>query len=160
MDFSFHGVEIGYHWLNEFTKDLKWYFGRHVVTAWRKDLDLKLAGVVKTTADGMLSSKYGLRYNIRGKVGEKLGMYWFVDIIADGKSGTATFFLGKSFGKWPSVELFENIDVWFNGSIDFYTEIQLTQQITKWLNIFARGEMVGAEYKDAVYVWWITAPIK
>ena len=160
VDFSLHWAEVGYHGLSEFTKDLTWYFGRHVITAGIKDFELKLAGVVKTDAHGVLSEKYGLRYSITGKIGEKLGIYGYLDVVADETSWTATLFLGKSLGKRSSIELFESIDASGKDGVQPYTELQLNTQITKGLHIFVRGEMVGIGYKDAVYLLGISAPIK
>ena len=53
------------------------------MTAGWKDFYLKLAGVIKTGADGVLDATFGLRYKISGKISDKTGLYGFVDVTAD-----------------------------------------------------------------------------
>lgn len=159
LGLSYKKAELGYSGMNEFTQNLKTYFGRHVVVAWLKDKKLKLIGVVKTTAaEGVIDTKFGLRYLIS----DKHGIYGRVDVSANKDGWDATFFLGKTLGKKKtgSVELFESAGVDFKGKISPYTELQLNKEVFKWLNVFVRWEMAGDKYKDNTYLFGISKMLK
>ncbi len=157
LGLSYKGFELGINGMNEFTQDLTNYFGRNDIIAWFKGMNLKLIGVVKANAEGIIDETYGLRYMISDKWGIDYGR---VDITANGKRGDVTFFLGKHLGKTWSLELFESAGIDYQGKISPYTELQLNKEIFKWLNIFVRGEMAGVEYKDMTYLLGISKILK
>lgn len=152
-----NALQVWYNGMNEFTQNLQNYFGRHVPNIWLKSApNLKLIGVVKTTADAVIDSKYGLRYLVSDKFGVDYGR---IDVAWGKNWASATFFLGKDIGKkWTNVELLE--DVQLNApteteskvKVSPYTEFQLNQNIAKWFSVFVRWEVPWVKFKDGVYL--------
>ncbi len=150
-------LQLWYSGMNEFTQNLEWYFGRHVPNIWISGIPkFKAIGVVKTTADGILDAKYGLRYIVSDQAWVD---YWRVDVAWNSTWASATFFLGKNIGnKWTNVEVLT--DLQFNGKdkkvLAPFTEFQVNQTIAKWFNVFTRWEVIWANYKGGTYLLWVS----
>ncbi len=150
-------IQLWYSGVNEFTKNLEWYFGRHVPNIWLKWApNLKAIGIIKTNKDGIIDGKYGLRYLVSDQAGVD---YWRIDVAGNKTWASATFFLWKNIGnKWTNIEVLT--DVQFDAEnkkvLAPYTELQLNQEISKWFNVFMRGEIPWVKYKDGTYLFWVS----
>lgn len=150
-------LQLWYFGMNEFTQNLEGYFGRHVPNIWLTGMPkLKAIGIVKTTADGVLDAKYGLRYLVSDQMGVD---YWRLDVAGNKNGASATFFLWKNIGKkWTNLEMLS--DIQFDGQnkkfLAPFTEIQINQQIAKWFNVFMRGEIPGVKYNEGTYLLWVS----
>ena len=153
IKFQYKNINLGFHGLNEWTENLKGYFGRNVLTVGSNNKNWKLAGVFKSDSKGIFDKKYGIRFNLKDKLGADYG---WADAVFNQKSGNVTTFLGKSLGSKTSIELFNSIEFPFGKKHSVYTEIQLNKKIKKDLSIYARGEMTGTKYKEVVYLLGIT----
>lgn len=150
-------LQLWYSWLNQFTQNLEWYFGKHVPNIWLKWIpNLKAIGIIKTDNDGVIDSKYGLRYLVSDQAGVD---YWRIDVAGNKTWASATFFLWKNIGnKWTNIEVLT--DVQFDAEnkkvLAPYTELQLNQEISKGFNVFMRWEIPWVKYKDGTYLLWVS----
>jgi len=150
-------LQLGYSWMNEFTDNLASYFGRHVPNIWLKGLpQLKAIGVVKTTADGVLDAKYGLRYLVSNQMGVD---YWWIDVAWNDKWASVTFFLWKDlWKKWTNIELLTDIQIDGKNKkiLAPYTELQLNQSISKGFNVFVRSELSWVDFNHGQYLFGVS----
>lgn len=150
-------LQLWYSWMNEFSENLAGYFGRHVPNIWLKSVPkLKAIGVIKTTADGVLDAKYGLRYLVSDQMGVD---YWWLDVAWNDQWASVTFFLWKDlWKKWTNVELLTDIQIDGKNKkiLAPYTELQLNQSISKGFNVFIRWEVSWIDFNHGQYLFGVS----
>ena len=148
VDFNIDDFRVGYSGLNEANNlDEDTYFGRHALLLSKEDSGTSLAAVIKTTKDGAIDKKIGIRNT---SLVNKLGGYGRIDAVADGDAANLTAFYGRPFGRGFSAELYHSLEIPFEGKPGHYTEVQVNKDISAWLSLVGRVEI--RNFRDTAFM--------
>jgi len=143
--------KAGYEGLNEMNNaDPRTYFGRHIAHGGLKGLDTELVSVVKTTNEGVLTVKGGVRQNLPWEA-----VYGRVDVTANDEAAEIDALVGIPLGKYFTLELVQGAEFPYSGSAAAYTEVQPIVNLNDNFALFGRLE--AYDFKDATYMVGIIA---
>lgn len=130
-------VELGYWSMHEY-QDNGNYFSRNVPMIGFKDGKTHACAVLKVDQSGLLSTMGGVRdeYVIK-KIGADYG---WATVGANFDGTELAFFAGKEIGKKTSIEMFEALNIGFDGKISNYTELQFNVEVAKHIGIVVRAD--------------------
>jgi hypothetical protein len=147
---NYHDFELRFNGLNE-TNDInnEAYYGRNVFDCKKAGSTTSAIGVVKTTNQGVLDAKAGVRET---GIPKRLGGYGFVDLTFDRDAVNFSGFFGKPLYRNVSLELFQSVEKPFHDASSYYTELQSNVNIYRNLSGFARVEVYDFKFNNPTLI--------
>lgn len=141
----------GFHELDDL--DPKTYFGRSAFTVADTSWTTKPAAVIKTTSQGVLDAKAGIRDTA---IPAALGCYGFVDFTANKDGLNIHSFLGRELGKGFSLETTQSASATKGTKPSVYSELQLNKGLSKHTGVYLRAESQNFSPRTSTYLLGLT----